>query len=312
MDSLTQMTEDQEFSAISEPDFDFDSVQMPDDGPMVFEFDIEVRPEFDLPALEGAEDRAADARIHRRRSPRASQPPALAIRHDGTDEGPIKPGHFVTITLRASRDGQQLSQLTEETIEVKPTLSFTDAKLEGFDKLLIGKKAGDTVQTKLTISPDSENEESPRQRSRSVAGNCRRRRTEAARVDAGFLDRIGGFKDEAELKTEVRKEIERQLKYQQQQRVRQQITGQLTVAATWELPQDLLRRQARRELDRAVMELQSSGFSNDADPHLHERVAAERAVRPPPGPSRSTSSWSGSPRTRRSRPRRRITTTKSS
>ena len=35
MDSLTQMGDDQQFSAISEPDFDFDSVQMPDDGPMV-------------------------------------------------------------------------------------------------------------------------------------------------------------------------------------------------------------------------------------------------------------------------------------
>jgi len=32
---------------------------------------------------------------------------------------------------------------------------------------------------------------------------------------------------------------------------------------TWDLPQDMLRRQARRELDRAMMELQSSGFSND-------------------------------------------------
>jgi trigger factor len=43
--------------------------------------------------------------------------------------------------------------------------------------------------------------------------------------------------------------------------VRQQITAQLTVTATWDLPQSLLRRQAGRELERAVMELQSSGFS---------------------------------------------------
>jgi trigger factor len=78
-----------------------------------------------------------------------------------------------------------------------------------------------------------------------------------------FLDKIGGFKDEAELKDEVRKEMTRQLKYLQQRRVRQQITSQLTVTATWDLPQALLKRQARRELERAVMELQSSGFSQD-------------------------------------------------
>jgi trigger factor len=56
MDSLTQMGDEQEFSAISEPDFDFDSIQMPDDGPMHFEFDIEVRPEFDLPLWKGLND----------------------------------------------------------------------------------------------------------------------------------------------------------------------------------------------------------------------------------------------------------------
>src|SRR4029078_12101363 len=46
-------------------------------------------------------------------------------------------------------------------------------------------------------------------------------------------------------------------------RTRQQITTQLTVTATWDLPQDMLRRQARRELDRAMLELQRSGFTND-------------------------------------------------
>ncbi len=53
MDSMTQVTEDEEFSAISEPDFDFDAVEVPDEGPMTFEFDIEVRPEFDLPKWKG-------------------------------------------------------------------------------------------------------------------------------------------------------------------------------------------------------------------------------------------------------------------
>ena len=53
MDSLTQMSDEHKFTAISEPDFDMASVQLPDDGPMVFEFDIEVRPEFDVPQWRG-------------------------------------------------------------------------------------------------------------------------------------------------------------------------------------------------------------------------------------------------------------------
>src|SRR6185503_6172846 len=62
MDSLSQMSDDHEFTAISEPDFDMNSVQLPEDGPMVFEFDIEVRPEFDLPRWKGLTlDRPAHA-----------------------------------------------------------------------------------------------------------------------------------------------------------------------------------------------------------------------------------------------------------
>ena len=50
---MTQITEDEKFSAISEPDFDPLAVEVPDEGPMKFEFDLEVRPEFDLPEWKG-------------------------------------------------------------------------------------------------------------------------------------------------------------------------------------------------------------------------------------------------------------------
>jgi trigger factor len=263
MDSLSQMSDDHQFTAISEPDFDVNSVQMPDDGPMVFEFDIEVRPEFELPrwkglTLERPNKDYSDDEVQQRLSQLLSKYGQLEAH-----EGPIEAGHFVTMTLRASHEGRQIAQLTEETIEVRPTLSLTDAKLEGFDKLLVGRQVGDTVTTRLTISPESESEEFRGKQidlSLEIVAVEHRKLPELTRE---FLDRIGGFENEAELNAEVRKEMERQLKYFQQRRIREQITTQLTVTATWDLPQDLLRRQARRELERALMELQSSGFSND-------------------------------------------------
>ena len=53
MDSLTQIGDEQDYSAISEPDFDFELVNIPDEGDMTYEFDVEVRPEFDLPNWKG-------------------------------------------------------------------------------------------------------------------------------------------------------------------------------------------------------------------------------------------------------------------
>jgi trigger factor len=264
MDSLSQMSDEQDFSAISEPDFKFDSIQMPEDGPMHFEFDIEVRPEFDMPQWKGLKiDRPVreytdqDVKEHLKR---------LLARYGTLEahDGAVEPGQFVTVTLRASHNGQQLSQLTEETIEVKPTLSFSDGRLEGFDTLMIGKKPGDVVQAKVKISPEAESEALRGQEIDLSIELVAIEQRKLPDLTPAFLDKIGGFKNEEELNDEVRKELERQLSFQQQRSVRQQITSLLTVTANWDLPKDLLRRQAQREYDRMLLELQSSGFEQDA------------------------------------------------
>jgi trigger factor len=177
-------------------------------------------------------------------------------------DGAIEPGHFATLTLRAIHDEKQVSQLTEETIEVKPTLSLADTKVEGFDKLIVGKKPGDTVETKVTISNESENEAL---RGKEVTLSMEVAAVEVRKLPEltpAFLEKIGGFANEKELLAEVRGELEKQLKFHQQRRVRQQITSLLTVSAKWELPKELLRRQAGREYERMTMELQSSGFTD--------------------------------------------------
>ncbi|MEM8913293.1 MAG: trigger factor family protein, partial [Planctomycetota bacterium] len=49
MDSLAQVTDSADFSAIGEPDFDFDSIELPEQGEFKYQFSIEVRPEFPTP-----------------------------------------------------------------------------------------------------------------------------------------------------------------------------------------------------------------------------------------------------------------------
>jgi trigger factor len=52
-DSLAQIHEEQKIAAISEPDLDLDAVEVPAEGPLTFEFNLEVRPEFALPKWKG-------------------------------------------------------------------------------------------------------------------------------------------------------------------------------------------------------------------------------------------------------------------
>jgi trigger factor len=273
MDSLSQISDEHEFSAISEPDFDFEAVTIPDDGPLVFEFDIEVRPEFDMPQWKGLhlkrpvyQHTEEDVDSHLKK---------LLARYGNFVEldGPVESGDGAILKVNMTfLDGDTvISTRQNEMVAVRPILSFNDAKLEGFDKLVVGKKVGDEFTAKLTVSKDSENEALRGKELTAKFELLEIRQLKLPDLDDGFLDRIGGFKDEAELRDEVRKELDRQLKYQQQKQVREQITGLLTVAATWDLPPELLRRQSKRELDRAIMELQSSGFDNTAiNSHANE------------------------------------------
>ena len=260
MDSMEQVSDEADFSAISEPDFDYNAVTIPDSGPLTFEFDIEVRPEFDSPQWKGL-------KLER---PTRDLDDAAVTKHlnmilvkygEQVEVDSVEAEDWIDADFEFSRDGKQLSKVTDTRVRVRPKLSFGNAELEGFDKLVGGAKKNATLSATVTIS-DQDSNESLQGAEVDVKITVRSiRRDETPQLTPAFLGRIGGFESEGELREEVEKELDRQFRYHQQRRIREQITSQLTKDANWDLPPELLRRQAGRELERAVMELERSGFS---------------------------------------------------
>jgi trigger factor len=304
MDSLSQVSEDYEFSAISEPNFDIEAVTLPDDGPFTFEFDVEVRPEFDVPVWGGLKlERPVrtfsdeDVRTHMNR---------LLTRHGKMidREGGAHGGDTLDVEVKVSHDGKVLVEHSGVRVRLVPKISFRDVTVGGFDALLAGATVGETRTTTATISDGAENE-SMRGKEVSVSFQVTAvRYTELPVLTQAFLGEIGGFEDEDELLEAVRGELERQAAYSQQRRLREQITAALIKGATWDLPPDLVRRQARRELERMVLELQSSGFTGDTirqyanqirqnslrateaalkEHFIFERIAEDRKIEAEPG-----------------------------
>ncbi len=285
MDSMTQVNEEQQFSAISEPDFDFNAIEIPDEGALTFEFDLEVRPEFALPVWKGLSlDRPVreytDEEVTKHLKNVLSR-----FSHLEPFDGAAEAEDYVVCNVTFKKDGETLSTASEQAIRVKPTLSLADARLEGFDKLMTGAKADDKKTAKIKVSDGSDNEALRGQEVDVEFEVLEVKRLELPELNHAFLDRIGGFSDENDLRTFVRGELERQLKYHQQKKVREQITGVLTESATWELPPDLVKRQFQRELQRAVMELRASGFSDEViNAHANElkqnsQRSTERALK---------------------------------
>ena len=270
MDSLTQISDEETFSAISEPDLDFQKVEIPEEGDLTYEFNIEVRPEFDLPKwkglkLERPEKEFTDADID-------SEIVGLGRRVSDlvpVDEA-VAADDFIVCNITSKSGGEVVSSAEEVSVEVKEKLSLGDGTIENFSKLVIGKKADDKVTAKVTVSEFADNEKLAGKEVEVEFEILDVKRVEASTAEA-VAEKIGMEVDK--LRETLKGSLEHRLAYAQRQKVRDQISKMLTSSADWELPPDLLRRQSRRELERSVIEMQSSGFSEQ------EIVARENLLR---------------------------------
>jgi trigger factor len=276
MDSLGQVSEENKLSAISEPDLDVSAVELPDEGPLTYEFDLEVRPEFDLPQWKGFTierpgreftSKDIDAQLRRMLANRGRLVP-----HDG----PASKDDHVTANLTLMDGERVVHESRDVALRLADILSFRDGRIEGFAKGMKGVKAGESRTLPIHMS--------------DAAGEALRGKELAAKFDVlevkklelpeltpELLMELGDFDSEGALRDALRDSLERQLKYHQQQRARKQITGLLTAAANWDLPPGLLRRQSRRELERAKLELQRNGFS-DEQVQAHENLLRQNTL----------------------------------
>jgi trigger factor len=262
VDAMEQINESPEFTPISEPDIDFTALVLPEDGNFVFEFAIEVRPDFDLPQWKGLKiekpikeftDEDVDKAVRR----------VLSNYSDLEDsDEPVAAGYYVQVDVTVKFGETVLNEVKEALVKVCPTVTFHDGSISGFDKLAVGTKTGDTIKTQVTLTADAANEEYREKTVDIEFAVTGVKRESLPNVSEAFLQRIG-YEHEADLRDTLLDSLKRQLEHEQHRRARKQITERLTVAATWELPPSLLKRQSEREFRRTIMELQRSGYGQD-------------------------------------------------
>jgi len=262
VDALEQINAASEFTPISEPDVDLAALVLPDEGDFVFEFSIEVRPDFDLPQWKGLKIEKPVRKFTDQDVDQAVQ--KVLSQHGSTEytDDPAVLGDYLDINVVVKSDDKVLHKVENEMVKVCPTVTFHDGAIVDFDKLAVGAKKGDTFTASLTLSADAPNEE---YRGKTVEVEFEVtgvKRETLPQMTEGFLNRFG-YDTEADLRDAILDSLNRQLEHEQHRRMRRQITERLTVAATWELPPSLLKRQSEREFRRTIMELQRSGFGQD-------------------------------------------------
>tara|TARA_R110002049_G_scaffold309268_1_gene519604 strand:+ start:138710 stop:140200 length:1491 start_codon:yes stop_codon:yes gene_type:complete len=263
MDSLSQVTESQDFSAISEPDFDYNSIVLPDEGDFKFQFSVEVRPEFDTPNWKGLEfsrpvEQISDDEVTDSLNRVLSRYATL----EATDEA-AEMGDRLLITAKFTDGDKTLTTMDEERVTLEETLSFSDARCDDFGKLMKGVTEGETRQGKVKISDTASDEAYAGKEVDAEFSVVEVYKFENPQLTPEFLEELGDFESESELNDFIRDSLQRQADYREQQVVREKVVELLAGSANFELPETLVRRQTNRELERKVLELRRNGFDED-------------------------------------------------
>ncbi len=261
MHSLEQLADEQDLDPINEPNIDIDSIDIPDDGDFEYEFDVEVRPEFDLPDYKGLKIERPFRKITDEDVDAYQEEFLEQYGHQEPTEDSARLGDFVTVCAKFASKDKVIREIDELSLRIRPTLRFQDAELDGFDELMVGAAAGDIRETELTVSIEADNIEMRGEPVRATFEVLDVKRLVLPDLDAKFFERIG-VQDAELLKEEIRSMLERQTKYQQRQTTREQVLNKITASANWDLPEDLVRKQTENALRREVLEMRQAGFTS--------------------------------------------------
>ncbi len=261
LDSLEQIAEEQEIVPIDEPHLDVENIEIPEEGDFEFEFDVEVRPEFDLPDYSGLKIERPISEVN------DQQVEAYLVRFleqygelEPVDE-PARAGDHLTVKATFTHQGAVLKTIDELGIRVRPIVRFQDAELTGFDKLMVGAKVGDVLQTELTVSIQAGSLAIRGEKVQAAFEVLDVKRLRLPVLDEAFFNRIN-VDSEEDLRDRVKGTMDRQVTYQQRQAVREQVLAFITNSAKWELPEALLTKQSENALRREILEMQQAGFTS--------------------------------------------------
>jgi trigger factor len=262
MESLEQVGEEHKIEAIGEPKFDISAIEVPESGPMVYEFEVEVSPEFALPNYKGLKisrptKEFGEADVNRQLKKFLEGYAQLVPK-----SGPAARDDFAIVDVVFRDGGEEISKASELSLRIQPVLRFRDGTVNNFEKSMVGASAGDVRTVDVVISNEAPN---AALRGRTIKAEFTVKDVKRLRLpelDKEFLERVG-YTTEEQLRDALHSVLRRRLEYEQRRVARQQLLDQLTSAVQIELPKSLVQRQVQSTLRRKVMELRESGLGED-------------------------------------------------
>lgn len=291
---------DKELNVLTDPDLDYEHIDLPETGPMKFDFEVEVRPEFELPALEGiavarpkleVTDEQIDREIEQLQRWSGTWTPKeqsmieqddqiiadVRLEVELTEEE--KTRQAAVAEGKAEEEAGQTKIPEAETkldnieVYVRPNGFVGPIPVEKLDELLVGAKAGEKKTTTAEV-PQTYFREEFQGRKVGVEIDIKDvKRLKPAELDAHFLQRYS-VESVDELRDRIRDNLQARIETQVRSDMSDQVYQHLLDNTDFELPMDIVARQAGNVLQRQYMSLLSRGLSRQQIEEQMEQLQA--------------------------------------
>jgi FKBP-type peptidyl-prolyl cis-trans isomerase (trigger factor) len=202
----------------------YESIDLPAEGPLKFDFEVEVRPEFDLPQLEGipvtrTKLEVTDEQIDREVEQLQKLSGMWTPRTDGAAE--VDDQIIANAVLKVT-DVEAEEKLDNINIHVRPNGFVGAVPVEKLDELLAGTKVGDTKKTSVEVPKTFFREEYRGKKVDIQITVNDIKYLKPAALDENFLKKL-----EVEDEKQLRERIQDSLQGRLEQQVRTEMTEQI-------------------------------------------------------------------------------------
>ncbi|MBL7185232.1 MAG: trigger factor [Phycisphaerae bacterium] len=275
-DASDSAVKDNDLQTLGEPDVDFENIELPSEGPLKFDFEVEVRPEFDLPPLAGiavtktkleVSDEQVDREVkHMQRLSGVWTPRTEADAVESEDQ--------IVADVILKVEGVDEEEKLDNTVIYVRANGFVGAiPVEKLDELLIGAKAGDTKETSLDV-PKTFFRQEYRGKKVDVKIDIKDVKwLKPAELDDNLLRQIG-VEDADELRERIHDTLQGRLEEQGRTEMTEQIYKHLLDNTDFELPLDVVGQQATMVLQRQYSNLIMRGLSREQVEEQMEQLQA--------------------------------------
>jgi trigger factor len=281
IDASQEAMKENKIEVLGDPDIDHEKVEVPASGPMKFEFEVNVRPDFELPELEGLElekpvIEVTDAKVEQEVESICKRA-GIWTPKDGAVAADDQVIADVIVNVEGAPDHEKHNNIE---IYVRKTGFVGGVPVEDLDKLLVKAKAGDEKKTTVDVPATFFNEQY-RGKKVDVQINIQEvKQLKPAELNDEFLKRFG-LESVENLKETIRKNLEGHSEQEARAAMTDQIYHYLQEKINIELPADVVAGQSANIMQRQYANLMMRGIpKEEADLQMEQLRASseEQAI----------------------------------